>query len=197
MKSLFKLCYEEFLYNNEITSSWNVYLKINDKHDYLLYSTPSENWAKIALSRLRELYDMYILNFIMEKDLPTMFEINNQIYKLEYVLPGQSCVIGSNIPGNQRYGEFSIEPEKFDYIHDFIFFYNKGQCVVKSNQVFLDGELLYNSNELYKLCGTIQQDFKKLDSDPNKLIDYLKIKFPNITSYSCNGYCSFFVKGEN
>lgn len=194
--TLFKLVYDEVLdRDNKITGSWSVYLKLlNDNNvDILLYNTFSENWAKIALQRLKDFYEPYLYSFITGTNLPVMFERDDAIYKLEYVFPEQGCVVGSQIEGNNRYVSFSPQEEKYDYIQDLIFFYTEGVCLVKDNQMFLDGKLLLNSKQLKDVCDSIGQDFNSLDYNADKLIQYIIKTYPQVNTYICNGYCSFNI----
>ena len=195
-KPLFKLVYEEYIdRHNEITGSWSVYVNYMNE-DILLYNTFSENWAKIALKRLKDNWDSYISCFINDEDVPVMFERDDAIYKLDYVFPEQSCVVGSQIKGNKHYAIYCPEGQKFDYIHDTVFFYKKGECLIKNNQLFLNGELLLNSQELKNVCDNIGQDFNSLDYNADKLIQYIIKTYPQANAYICNGYCSYNIGKE-
>ena len=174
---LFKVEYEELVGRNESKSSvYRIYVKIAEPM----------NW-----------FCLYVIHFLVEDDTDTyfpMFEVNGQIYKTVYTFPEQSCICGQQIAGNQRYAEFSVDYEKFDYIMETVFFYDKGTCLIKGNQLFIDGELIYNSKQLAEVCDNIGLEMYKLDSNPDKLINYLKEKYDNIKRYECNGYSSYFNK---
>lgn len=192
-KNLFKLVYNENLdSDNKVYGSWSVYLKLGTEN-VLLYNTFSEEWAKLAMKRLKDIYDTYIYSFITGTNVPTMFERDDAIYKLEYIFPEQSCVVGSQIPGNKFYSTYEVEPQKYDYIQDIIFFYNKGECLVKNNQLFLNGDLLLNNKELKQVCDKIGQDFNSLDNYNDKLIHYLSTTYPEAKTYTCNGYHCFNI----
>lgn len=190
---LFKVECEEVVSRNDSKSTvFSIYVKIAKKMDWvLLYTTYSLGWAQVALNRLREIFDIWIIKFITEEKLPPMFEVNGEVYKTQYIFVKQSCICGKQIAGNQRYSEFAIDSIKFDYVRDIIFFYDEGTCLVKGNQLFIDGELKYNSKELKELCDNIGQDWSYLDSSPDKLIAYLKENYKNYKRYCCNGYLSF------
>lgn len=195
-KPLFKLIYEEYLdRNNKITGSWSVYVNYMGE-DILLYNTFSEEWAKIALKRLKDNWDSYVSCFINDEDVPVMFERDDAIYKMEYVFPEQSCVVGLPIEGNIHYAEYCPQGQKFDYIHDTIFFYKQGTCLVKANQLFMDGQLLLNCTQLKQVCDSIGQNFNALDYDANKLIQYIKNTYSNVKCYVCGGYSSYNIGGE-
>lgn len=195
-KPLFKLIYEEYLdRNNKITGSWSVYVNYMGG-DILLYNTFSEEWAKIALKRLKDNWDSYVSCFINDEDVPVMFERDDAIYKMEYVFPEQSCVVGLPIEGNTHYAEYCPQGQKFDYIHDTIFFYKQGTCLVKANQLFMDGQLLLNCTQLKQVCDSIGQNFNALDYDANKLIQYIKNTYSNVKCYVCGGYSSYNIGGE-
>ena len=196
---LFKVEYEE-VPNRSAGKSvvYRIYVKIAEPMNWvLLYVTHTLGWAQVALSRLEEIFDTWVVKFIIEDELPPMFEVNGEIYKTQYVFPEQSCMCGEQIAGNQRYAEFSADYEKFDYVRDIIFFYDKGTCLVKGNQLFIDGVLEYNSMELKELCDMIGQNWSYLDSSPDKLIDYLKDKNRDLRRYECNGYTIYFNKGDD
>lgn len=194
---LFRVEYEELSKGEDTTSVYRIYVKIAQPMDWmLLYTVSSLPWAQIALKRLKEIFDLYIIHFLMEgEEYFPMFEVNNQIYKTQYAFPEHSCICGEQIAGNQRYGEFSIDYDKFDYIREIVFFYRSGTCLVKGNQLFLDGELLADSTQLKELCDNIGQSFNKLDSSPEKMIKYIRGKYSGVTCYKCNGYTSLFGKG--
>lgn len=195
-KPLFKLIYEEYLdRNNKITGSWSVYVNYMGG-DILLYNTFSEEWAKIALKRLKDNWDSYVSCFINDEDVPVMFERDDAIYKMEYVFPEQSCVVGLPIEGNIHYAEYCPQGQKFDYIQDIIFFYKQGTCLVKGNQLFMDGQLLLNCTQLKQVCDSIGQNFNALDYDANKLIQYIKNTYSNVKCYVCGGYSSYNIGGE-
>lgn len=191
---LFKVEYEEVAGRNDSKSSvYRIYVKIAEPMNWtLLYVTHTLGWAQVSLSRLKEIFDTWVVKFIIEDELPPMFEINGEIYKTQYVFPEQSCICGEQIAGNQRYSEFAVDYLKFDYVRDIIFFYDIGTCLVKSNQLFIDGVLEYNSTELKEVCDMIGQDFSYLDSSPDKLIDYIKERHKGLKRYECNGYTSYF-----
>lgn len=197
---LFRWEAEEVPSRNDKSTIYRIYVKIAEPMDWiLLYTTFSSAWCEIAVKKLRDIFDLYIIHFIVEDDKDTyfpMFEVNNQIYKTQFTFPEQSCICGEQIKGNKRYAEFSIDYEKFDYIQETVFFYDKGTCLVKSNQLFLDGELLFNSTDLKKLCDEIGQNWSYLDSSPDKLINYLKENYrERANRYICNGYSSSFRIG--
>lgn len=190
---LFKVEYEEIVgRDNSKSSVYRIYAKISEPMNwFLLYTTHTLGWAQVSLNRLKELFDIWIIKFITEDDLPTMFEVNGEIYKTQYVFPDQSCICGEQIAGNHRYAEFAIDYLKFDYVRELIFFYSKGTCLVKCNQLFLDGELLLNSKQLDSVCKEIGQDKSLLDSSPDKLLTYIINKYENVKTYICEGYTSY------
>lgn len=177
-------------------TSYTIEVKIDDRANWLeLYSTVSKLHAEIAQKRLSDIFDVSIYKWLEASyNIPVMFEICDQIYRTTNVLIGQSCICGETIEGNHRYGEFFIGSNKFSYIDNIIFFYEKGHCLVKCNQVFLDGNLLYTSKQLADLCKEIEQEFNKLDLYPEKLIKFLKKEHPEMISYTCNGYSRWNIK---
>lgn len=194
---LFRWEAEEIPSRSGKSTVYRVYVKIAEHMNWImLYTTFSSAWCEIAVKKLKDIFDLYIIHFIVEDDKDTyfpMFEVNDQIYKTQFTFPEQSCICGEQIEGNQRYAEFSIDYEKFDYIQETVFFYDKGTVLVKGNQLFLDGELLFNSTELKKLCDEIGQSWSYLDSNPDKLIDYLKENYrEKACRYICNGYSASF-----
>lgn len=191
---LFKVEYEEVAGRNDSKSSvYRIYVKIAEPMNWvLLYVTHTLGWAQISLSRLKEIFDTWVVKFIIEDELPPMFEVNGEVYKTQFVFPEQSCICGEQIPGNKRYSEFAVDYLKFDYVADTVFFYDKGTCLVKANQLFIDGVLEYNSTELKEVCDMIGQDWSYLDSSPDKLIQYIREKNKDIRRYECNGYTAYF-----
>lgn len=197
---LFRWEAEEVPSRNDKSTVYRVYVKIAEPMKWvMLYTTFSSAWCEIAVKKLKDIFDLYIVHFFLEDDKDTyfpMFEIHDQIYKTQFVFPEQSCICGEQIKGNKRYAEFSIDYEKFDYIQDTVFFYDKGTVLVKGNQLFLDGELLYDSTSLKSLCDEIGQNWSYLDSSPDKLIHYLKDNYrEKACRYICNGYSASFRIG--
>ena len=131
-----------------------------------------------------------------EDDIPPMFEIHDQVYKSLYVFPDQSCIVGETITGNERYGEFSVEALKFDYVKDTVFFYERGTALIKSNQLFIDGQLICNSKQLKNLCDEIGQDFNKLDLYPEKIIKYIQNNYSGVREYLCGSYGAYGLDKE-
>ena len=175
---------------------YTIVVKLNEDvaNWYRLYDTFSKPVAELALDRLKELFDIHILKWLKsDENMPTMFEVYNQVYKTKYVFPDQSCICGDDIVGNKRYGEFSVYGVKYDYIQSTIFFYYEGDCVLKSNQLFLDGELLLNSQQLVDVCNEIGQDTGLLDSSPDKLLKYIANNYTNAKTYICEGYTCFDI----
>lgn len=172
--------------------TYTVFVKISqDTNWYQLYSSFSENWAKIALHKLKDIFDIHICRWLIDNKEPVMFEVNDQVYKTTYVFPDHSCICGSDIVGNKRYGEFNVDGVKYDYITSTIFFYYKGDCLLKCNQLFLDGDLLLNSEQLDSVCKEIGQNKSLLDSSPDKLLKYIVNNYENAKSYNCEGYSNF------
>lgn len=196
---LWKVEYEQLPKGNGKTEVFRVLVKIAPTIDYIcLYTTYSSAWAEIALKKLQEIFDTQIIHLMVdEEDYYPMFEVHDQIFKTKYVFPEQSAVCGEMIPGNQRYGEFSVDAEKFDYIIDLVFFYKKGTCLIKSNQLFIDGDLIYDSNQLKAVCDSVGQDMYYLDSQPDKLLKHLLEKYPNIHQFTCGWYSAYNLGGES
>lgn len=192
---LFKVEQEDIPRKDNTTSLYySIYVKVGKDYDwFLLYGTASRPWSELALDRLREIFDIHIFKWLVneEENAPVMFMIDDQMYKTTHIIPHQSCICGETIEGNQRYAEFSVDSIKFDYITSLVTFFYKGDCIVKANQLFLNGELLCDSKQLKDLCDSIGQDFNKLDYDPYKLTDYLVGNY-NIKSYTCGWYTSYF-----
>ena len=189
---LYKVEYEQIPKGNSKSDVYRLFVKIAEPMNWtLLYVTCSSAWAEIALKRIQDIFDTQIIHFLVDDDEHfSMFEVHDQIYKLEYAFPEQSCVCGSQIAGNQRYGEFSVDYEKFDYIHEYVFFYEKGTALVKGNQLFIDGNLIFNSKDLKTKCDEIGQEFNKLDLYPEKLIQCIKKEYPDVHEYVCDTYSS-------
>ena len=187
---LWKVDYEQVPNGENKNDIYRVLVKIAKNTNWFeLYKTYSSVWAEIALKKLQDIFDLYVIDFIVDEDnIPPMFEIHDQIYKTKYVFPDQSCIVGETIAGNQRYGEFSVDALKFDYVRDLVFFYEKGTALVKSNQLFIDGELICDSVQLKELCDEIGQDFNKLDLYPEPIIKYLKLNYSNVSEYICDTY---------
>lgn len=176
-------------------TTYEVAVKIHpDAKWYQLYTTFSEDWAKLALKRLRDIFDVHINRWIMTGEEPVMFEVNDQIYKTKYVFPDHSCICGDEIAGNQRYGMFYVDGVKYDYVQSIIFFYYKDECLLKCNQLFLNGELIMNSKKLDEVCEEVGQDKSLLDSSPDKLLKYIANNYENVKTFSCEGYSSFNVQ---
>lgn len=192
---LWRVEYEQVPNGESKNDIYRVLVKIAKNANWFeLYKTYSSAWAEIALKKLQDIFDLYVMNFIVDEDnLPPMFEIHDQIYKTVYVFPQQSCIVGENIAGNSRYGEFSVDGLKFDYVKDTIFFYEYGTALIKCNQLFIDGKLVLNSKELKYKCDEIGQDFNKLDLYPEKIIQYIVQIAPYVSTYICNTYAAYNI----
>lgn len=189
---IYKVVYEETVNDGKTHGVYEIYIKIAHNFNWcLLYTTSSKQWCELALKKIKEIFDIYLIHLLLEEDSDTyfpMFEVDGQVYKSTYVFPQQSCICGEQIEGNKRYAEFKTDVEKFDYIRSTVFFYNKGTVLVKANQMFKDGQLLYNADELKNLCEEINQDYSKLDLDVTNLMNYLKQKYADAEYYICDGY---------
>lgn len=183
--------------NNDLYTLYKILVKFSNTDDYiLLYSTRSELDARIAYRKLKDISDVYLYKLITQQEnYCTMFEYADQIYKTLYVFPNQSCICGENIPGNKHYGEYSVEPPKYDYALSPIFFYTKGQCVVKCNQLFLDGELLLDATQLKAVCNQLNEHIQ-YNNPSVKFLNYIATSYPNAVSYTCDGYSNYNIRGE-
>lgn len=196
---LWRVEYEQVPNGESKNDIYRVLVKIAKNTNWFeLYKTYSSVWAEVALKKLQAIFDTYIIKFLVDEDnLPPMFEIHDQIYKTKYVFPEQSCIVGETIKGNHQYGEFSVDALKFDYVIDTVFFYDKGTALVKCNQLFIDGQLICNSNQLKTLCDEIGQDFNKLDLYPEKIIKYIQNNYSGVREYLCGSYGAYGLdKGE-
>lgn len=195
---IWKVIYEEFIYHEKVIHQYTIYVKPDEISDYKkLYSSYSLPTIQLALTKLKEIYLPRIRDFILDKNLPVMFELNGQIYSTTYVCVDQSCICGKHIEGNVHYGDILYEDDcKFDYIADTIFFYNEGEALVINNQLFLNGKLLLNYIDFAKVCSEIGQDINNLDYDADKLIKYIADNYPDATSYTCKGYTNFNIRGD-
>ena len=134
-KPTFKLsCVEKYDYSRKhYNSCWDIQVFLEETARWIrLYSSFSEYKARLAYEKIKDKYDLYIEDFLrlegylpMKDELytrsPIMFELHNQIYKIEYIFPEQSCVVGLQIPGNKRYVQAEPDGSKYDYIEDDIF----------------------------------------------------------------------------
>ena len=207
-KTTFKLsCVEKYDYSRKhYNSCWDIQVFLEETARWIrLYSSFSEYKARLAYEKIKDKYDLYIEDFLrlegylpMKDELytrsPIMFELHNQIYKIEYIFPEQSCVVGLQIPGNKRYVQAEPDGSKYDYIEDDIFFYNLGTILVKDNQVFLNGELILSSKKLKEVCDSIDQPIDGLDYNNDKFLEYIRKTYPDADSYICNGYCCFNLR---
>lgn len=189
---LWKVDMEDQLINGNIYTLYKVYAKCyHDDIWNILYTTYNKNWCGLALEKLKEMFDVYIYKWLdNEYDIPSMFEIDDQIYKTKYIFPDKSHICGNQIDGNTYYGKVIDETLVFDYIQSNVIFYNKNTCLVKNNQVFVDGNLIYNEEQLSVICNTIHQDINSLNSDAYKFIEYINKLF-DINEYICDDFTYF------
>ena len=110
------------------------------------------------------------------------------------VLPNQSCIVGSYIKDNVKYGDIEEEIIKHDYAVDYINFYNKGHALIIGKQLFLDGELLLNFIELENICISIGQNIEALDYDADLIIKFIAEHYENARMYTCGGYTNFDIR---
>lgn len=195
---LWKVEYEEQLYHDVLSKEYTIFVKPHPQISPIkLYMTTSLPRVQIALDRLKDLYDIIVAKMIKsEHNQPAMFEVHNQIYKTTFLLLSQSCICGEIIEGNKCYGAIEEDYDlKFDYTQDFVFFYDYGDCLLKSNQLFLDGLLLLNEQQLFEVCDTIGQDKNKLDTEPYKLLKWIASHCPEAGTYICDGYTYYDVGG--
>lgn len=189
---LWKMEYiEEEIYNKRY-NSYNIYVKPYKESNWQkLYSNSVLGKSITAFNRLKDLWDTKICKLLQGYE-PAMFEYAGQIYKTISVDIKSSYISGEQIIGNDRYGEVYPDGVKYNYVDDYIFFYDKNVLLVKNNQLFLNGELLANAQQLYNLCSEIGQEFNQLDSYPDKLIDYYRDIYPDIRAYECNVLSQYF-----
>jgi hypothetical protein len=195
---LWKVEYEEKLYHDVLSKEYSIFVKPHSQVSHMrLYITSSLPKAMLALERLKEIYPTIVEKVIKSEDnQPAMFEVHNQIYKTTFVLLGQSCICGEIIEGNKHYGAIEDNYDlKFDYTQDFVFFYDYGDCLVHSNQLFLNGELILNEEQLCKICAELGQDIEHLETEPHKLLRWLAINYPDAKTYICGGSTYYDVGG--
>lgn len=195
---LWKVEYEEQLYHDVLSKEYTIYVKPHSMVSPIkLYMTTSLPKVQVALERLRDMYDILIEKILVDVDnQPAMFEVHNQIYATTGVVLSQSCICGEIIEGNKCYGAIEEDYDlKFDYTQDFIFFYKKGECLVKGNQIFLDGLLILNEEQLFNLCDEIGQNKDYLETQPYKLLKWIARNYPNAKTYICGGSTYFDVGG--
>ena len=182
--------------NGKPRTTYSIYGKFEQPGDYiLLYNSFKLSWAMLAYDRIKDIGDIYIYNMMKEELFYPMFEYEGQMYRTEYVFIEQSCIVGSQIPDNQRYAEFCPEAQKFEYATSHVVFHNKGECVVKGNQLFMNGNLLLNSRQLRDVCGKYKQNMSYLDSSPDGLLQYIKETYPEATEYDCNCMWQKIIRG--
>lgn len=191
-----KVVYEEALRGSVKFMEYRIYCKPREDVGYVqVYETDSLPKAQLALNRLKEIYLPTIRNFLLLENEPIMFEVEDQMYELDMILPAQGCVVGKYIKGNVIYGEIQEEGyAKFDYVNSYIQFYYKGDAVVKGTQLYLNGELLCNFVELENICHAIDQDYNNLDYGADKLIAYIANQYPEAKTYTCRGYTNFNIR---
>lgn len=195
---LWKVEYEEQLYHDVLSKEYTIYVKPHSMVPPIkLYMTNSLPKIQVALERLKDMYDILIERVLVDMDnQPAMFEVHNQIYATTGIVISQSCICGEIIEGNKCYGAIEEDYDlKFDYTQDYIFFYKKGECLVKGNQVFLDGLLILNENQLFSLCDEIGQNIDQLETQPYKLLKWLATNYSNAKTYICGGSTYFDVGG--
>lgn len=192
---LWRVIYEEKYYNNHIIGDYKIEARYgNEDMPWIeLYKCDSLPEAQLVLKRLKEIYYPIILNFLQGNE-PAMYEVDGYVYKTEMVLPNQSCIIGSHIKNNVKYGNIEEETIKHDYIHDSISFFNKGHALIVGKQLFLDGELLLNFVELEHICLTIGQNIETLDYDADIIIKFIADHYENAKMYTCGGYTNFDIR---
>lgn len=193
---LWKVDIEDQLINGNVYTLYKIYAKCyhNDIWN-ILYTTYNKNWCGLALEKLKEMFDVYIYKWLdNEYDIPSMFEIDDQIYKTKYIFPDKSHICGTQVEGNLSYGEYTSETLVFDYIQSNVIIYNKNTCLIKNKQVFIDGNLIYRQNELENICDTVGQDIDSLNNEAFRFIDYIKKLF-DIDEYICDNY-TYYVKNN-
>lgn len=191
---LWRVTYEEKYFNQRIISEYKIECRYgdNDMPWIELYKCDSLPETQLVLKRLKEIYYPIILNFLKGNE-PIMYEVDGYVYKTEMVLPNQSCIVGTYIKDNVKYGDIQEETIKHDYIQDSISFYYKGHALVVGKQLFVDGELVLNFIELENICNNIGQDVEYLDYNADKFLKFLAEHFDNIKSYTCGGYTSYDI----
>lgn len=195
-KPCWRVIYEEIFKESYITKNYIIQVLFDDHLWYQLYETTSLPKAQLALERLKELYYPIIYNFLQQRN-PIMFEVNGYVYRTDMILTTKSYICGSMIEGNVKYYDYEEPDHIFDYLSNFVNFYDKGDVLVVGKQVFLNGNLLLNYNELEDVCKNINQDINNLDYDGDKFIRYIVDNYKEAKNYICGGYTKFNIRGDN
>lgn len=192
-----KIEYEEQYHKPDYkVLGYSIYVKCDINYKWVkLYTTYDYNECMLALNKLKyTLYDLLIKPYILNNQLPVMVEINDQIYKVIDISINHSCIIVEQIKNNINYGKYEQDFISYDYIESFILPFKQDELLVHNNQIFLNGELLYNRNETIDLCNQIGQDVDLLAYNNKPIVTYLFNLHKNIKCYICEGD---YIKNTN
>ena len=138
--------------------------------------------AAIEIDKIKKHYKIWKNNWAKA----VMFEVHNQMFRLEYVFMDQLCVVG--IP---------IEPEKYDtidgslkisFFDNIIFSYELNTVVLHAGQLYMNGKLLYHWRDLSEALHRTGYRFEDFDTE---LLNFVQENIPEAdyySSWSMSGY---------
>lgn len=178
-----KIEYEEQYHKPDYkVLGYSIYVKCEYKSEWIkLYHTMEYHTCLAALNKLKyNLYDLLLKPYILYNELPTMIEIDDQIYKVINISINNSCIMIEQIKRNINYGKYKQGTISCNYVQSFVRFYKKNELLIHNDQIFLNGELLYDRDATLGLCGNINQEFSSLYSDNMNIIHFLFNKYPYV-----------------
>lgn len=190
-RPIWSINYEEGKSDGKWYSFWTVnYYFADDNAWKTVYCTQSYEWAKIALDKYKDCLDSCCLIPTLKNLSPVMFERADQMYRITNINLEHGVVFGEQIRGNKFYGDTNpqFSENGFDYIKEDILFHQFGDAVVKNNQLFLNGNLVLNTESFEQICQNVNQRLEHIGTHPTNLIKYIVSTYDNVRRYICGDF---------
>jgi hypothetical protein len=195
---LWKVEFEEFVYGKDSGNSWDdpendirkkgkicYYKKEKLDDDWQLQYQDLFNSFDYAM-HLAPITLYKLMECMPPKEDTVMFEWQDKMFKFKYWFDDQKCVYGEAI--DEYINEYEDDSGvKADIIHSYIPFYSKDNLVVKSGNLYLNGEKVMSRQLLKDAYGIEKHELEMMY--PNAVKEKLKELFPQATSWTswCGG----------
>ena len=136
---------------------YTISIKLNEDDDWIsLYRSSSREKATLAFNKLKHLYYNLLGPYFKNQYIPAMVKCNNQIYKVVDINVNDSIILAKQITNNNCYGTYTSECVKINYAENIIRIYDFNDMLIHNCQVFLDGDLILNTESLDDIAKELQ-----------------------------------------